>query len=73
MNKNRLSTNIGSLNKFNLSEMEDIDLKINNLLQKSKLGVWVYDRDKLVEGSPFLNIRQACKAVGIDILLFRQQ
>ena len=65
MNKNRLSTNMDSLNKFNYSEMEEIDLKINNLLQKKQLVVWVYDRDKLVDGSPFLNITQACKAVGI--------
>ena len=34
INKNRLTTNISSLNKFNLSEMEEIDLRINNLLQK---------------------------------------
>ena len=60
-----MTTNISSLNKFNLSEMEEIDLRINNLLQKSKSGVWVYDNGNLVEGSPFLNISQACKAVGV--------
>ena len=65
INKNRMTTNISSLNKFNLSEMEEIDLRINNLLQKSKEGVWVYDNYNLVEGSPFLNISQACKAVGV--------
>ena len=64
MNKNRLSTNIGSLNKFN--QMKDIDFRINNLLQMRQLVVWVYVMDKLVEGSPFLNITKACKAVGID-------
>ena len=63
MIKNRLSTNIGSLNKFN--QMKDIVLRINNLLKAEALGkgkgetvhsVWIYDKDNLVEGSPFLNI-----------------
>ena len=60
-----MTTNISSLNKFNISDLEEIDLRINNLLQKSKSGVWVYDNGNLVEGSPFLNISEACKAVGV--------
>ena len=65
MNKNRLTTNLDSLNKLNKFEMEEIDFRLNTLLEKQKKGVWVYDRDLLVEGSPFPNITQACKSLGI--------
>lgn len=66
MNINRLSTNKAKLNT--VLESEELDLKVKALLEEPKSGVWVYDSltlGKLVEGSPFPNITQACKALSI--------
>jgi hypothetical protein len=70
MIQNRLSTNLKILNKYSPAEMEYIDLILIHLLQKPQSGVWVYDRDMLVDGSPFPKITQACKAVGIGPSLY---
>jgi hypothetical protein len=65
MNKNRLSSNLERLNKSNQLTMAEIELRVKTLLQKQKSGVWVFDKDVLVVGSPFPNITKACKALGV--------
>lgn len=64
MNNNRLTTNPDSLNKLNLLEMKDIDDKIQKLLESPKSGIWVYENNNLIAGSPFKTYSTACKSVG---------
>lgn len=68
MNKNRLSTNKMLSGVEDLLDLEALELRLKALLDKPVSGVWVYDHqlsNSLIVGSPFPNITQACKALGI--------
>ena len=55
MNKNRLTTNTGTLNSLNPQQenlMDLMDLRIKEMITGERSGVWVYDKGVLVKGSP---------------------
>ena len=52
MNKNRLTTNTGTLNSLNPQQENLMDLRIKEMITGERSGVWVYDKGVLVKGSP---------------------
>lgn len=62
MNVNRLTTNLATKNGLNPQEMIIIDQKIEEFLSSSQ--IWVYDNGKVVNGSPFNNIKTVISALG---------